>query len=144
MKEEILGYLLIKKILNFHLVTAIFKYIFELLWGLQNVLHILGCHSVTWWRNPHYHTPISRGYPELSYGPNSLNISCVIRELELEETFRWISPGKEMACKPRYDGNPKSASFPLPVTGEREGQGQGAEKTQPFHHISSLPAVKFM
>ena len=82
-KEEILGYLLFKKILNFHLVTAIFKYIFELLWGLQNVLHILGCHSVTSWRNPDYHTPISRGYPELSYGPNSLDISSVIRELEL-------------------------------------------------------------
>ena len=88
-KEEIL---LIKKNLNFHLVTAIFKYIFELLWGLQTVLHILGCHSVTSWRNPDYHSPIWRGYPELSYGPNSLNISSVIRELEFEETFRWISP----------------------------------------------------
>ena len=92
MKEEILGYLLIKKILIFQLVIAIFKHIFELLWALRNVLHILVCHSGNSWWNPDYHTPISRGYPELSYGSNSLNICCVIRELELEETFRWISP----------------------------------------------------
>ena len=30
--------------------------------------------------------------PKLSYGPNSLNISGIIRELELEETFHWILP----------------------------------------------------
>ena len=92
MKEEILGYLLIKKILNFLLVIAVFKHIFELLWGLQNVIHILVCQSVTSWWNPDYHTSISRGYPELSYDPNSLNISGVIRELALEETFHWILP----------------------------------------------------
>ena len=74
------------------MIIAIFKHIFELRWGLQNALHILVCHSVTSWWNPYYHTPISRGYPDVSYGPNSLNISGVIRELELGETFRWIPP----------------------------------------------------
>ena len=66
-----------------------------MIWGLQNVLHILVFHSVTSRWNPDYHTPISRGYPELSYGPNSLNISGVIRELEElehDETFHWILP----------------------------------------------------
>ena len=87
-KEESLTYLLIKFFLKFFMIIAIFKHIFELRWGLQNALHILVCHSVTPWWNPDYHTPISRGYPEVSYGPNSLNISGVIRELELGETFR--------------------------------------------------------
>ena len=92
MNEEILDYLLIKKILNFLSVIAIFKHIFELLWGLPNVPHILGCQSVTSRRRASYHTPYERGYPELSYGPNSLNISGVIRELQLGETFKFTVP----------------------------------------------------
>ena len=92
MNGEILGYLLIKKILNLLSVIAIFKHIFELLWGLPNVTHILGCQAVTSRGRASYHTPCERGNPELSYGPNSLNISGIIRELELEETFYWILP----------------------------------------------------
>ena len=92
MNEEILGYLLIKKILNFLSVIAIFKHIFELLWGLPNVFHTLSCQSVTAWKRASYHIPYERGYPELSYGRNSLNISGVIKELELVETFRWDNP----------------------------------------------------
>ena len=90
MNGEILGYLLIKKILNLLSVIAIFKHIFELLWGLPNVTHILGCQPVTSRGRASYHTPYERGYPELSYCPNSLNISGVIKELQLRETF--ISP----------------------------------------------------
>ena len=57
---------------------AIFKHIFELLWGLPNCTHILVCHSVTSWWNPDYHTPNKRRYSELSYDPNSLNMPGVI------------------------------------------------------------------
>ena len=92
MNGEILGYLLIKKILNLLSVIAIFKHIFELLWGLPNVTHILGCQPVTSRGRASYHTPYERGYPELSYGPNSLNISGVIRELQVGETFKFPVP----------------------------------------------------
>ena len=89
LKEEILGYLLIKENLDFFIVIATFKHIFELCWGLPNVVHILGWQSVTSWRRENYHTPYETAY---SYGPNSFNISGVIRELELGETFKWSLP----------------------------------------------------
>ena len=84
--------MLIQKTLNFFMQTDIFKHIFELLLGLPNVPHILGCQSVTSRGRASYHTPNERGYPELSYGPNSFNISGVIRELQLGETFKFPVP----------------------------------------------------
>ena len=38
--------------------------------------------------------PTKRGYLELSYDPTSLNISGVIRELELDSTLLTIAPRK--------------------------------------------------
>ena len=84
--------MLIKIFLNFFILIAIFRHIFELLWGLPNVPHTLGCQSVTSWRRASYHTPYESGYPELSYGSNSLNISGVIRELQVGETFKFPVP----------------------------------------------------
>ena len=81
--------MLIKFCLNFFILIAIFRHIFELLWGLPNVPHTLGYQSATSWRRASYHTPYESGYPELSYVPNSLNISGVIRELQLRETFKF-------------------------------------------------------
>ena len=98
MNWEILGNLLKKRILNLLSVIAIFGHIFELLWGLPNVFHALGSQSVTSWRRASYHISYERGYPELSYGPNSLNISGVIRELELVKIFRWDNPCITFAC----------------------------------------------
>ena len=84
--------MLTKRILNFYLEIAIFKHVFESCRHWPNLLHILVCYSVTSRWNLDYHTPMSRGHPGLSYGPNSLNISGVIRELELGETFGWKRP----------------------------------------------------
>ena len=76
-----------KKFLNLLSVTAIFKHIFELLWALPNVFHTLGCQSVTSCRISGYHTPISRGYLGLSYEPNCLIISGLVRLKNLKSTL---------------------------------------------------------
>ena len=77
---------------EFFIQMAIFKHIFELLWGLPNCTHNWVCHSVTSSQISDYHTPIWRGYPELSYEPKCLKISFQIRELELGETYMWEIP----------------------------------------------------
>ena len=63
----------------------------------------MGCQSVTSRSRASYHTLYERGYPELSHGPNSLNISGVIRELEFEETFHWILPRMLMKIGQRWN-----------------------------------------
>ena len=76
-----------KFFLNFFLIIAIFKHIFELLWGLPNGIHILISHSVTSCRISGYHTPISRGYLGLSYEPNCLIIPGLVRLKYLKSTL---------------------------------------------------------
>ena len=81
---------------------AIFKHIFELLWGLPNCTHNWVCHSVTSSQISDYHTPIWRGYPGLSYEPKCLKISFQIRELELGETYMWEIPRNRIALYNMY------------------------------------------
>ena len=92
LKEESLRSLLIKIFLILFLIIAIFKHIFELLRGLPNSTHILVCHSVISWWNPDFHTPIKRGYPELSFDPISLNISGVITKKKSNGPFKFRVP----------------------------------------------------
>ena len=92
LKEESLRSLLIKFFLNSFLIIAIFKHIFELLRGLPYSTHILVCHSVISWWNPDFHTPIKRGYPELSFDPISLNISGEITKKKSNGPFKFCVP----------------------------------------------------
>ena len=79
-------------ILKYCFKIATFKHVFESCRHSPSLLYILVCYSVTSLTNLDYHTPFERGYLDLLYGPNSLGISGVIRELELGETFKWSMP----------------------------------------------------
>ena len=72
--------------------TWSFFWLCELRWTWHTSTNILVCYSVTSCWISCYHIPIWRGYIGLSDDPTCLNISGEMRELEREETSRWISP----------------------------------------------------
>ena len=65
LKQESLGYMLMKRNWKiFHLV-GIFKHIFELCWGQAAGLNLMSCHKAIIHSTHGYHTVIERGIVEV-------------------------------------------------------------------------------